>query len=69
MSARLLAAGFTVHGLDNSPTTWAALADADQAPSSLRAGEPRPGRQVGRCCCSMYCLMIDRGAPPHEAAK
>ena len=30
MSARLLAAGFTVHGLDNSPTTWAALADADQ---------------------------------------
>ena len=27
------------------------------------------GGQTGRACPSMYCLMMDRGAPPQETAK
>ena len=33
-----------------------------------RRSRPLPG-QSGRFCCSMYCLMMVRGAPPQEAAK
>ena len=45
-------------------------------PRHVWRGEPIPsvagrqaGGQSGRACWSMYCLVIDRGAPPQETAK
>ncbi len=35
----------------------------------LQGGDETPYRCAGRCRCSRYWPMIDRGAPPREAAK
>lgn len=40
------------------------------ASSGVQAGDRAiPAFQSGVLCCSIYCRMMDRGAPPHEAAK
>lgn len=39
------------------------------SPSRVLPGVARWSDQSGRAWPSMYCLMIDRGAPPQETAK
>jgi hypothetical protein len=35
----------------------------------VNAASARLARYSGVACCSMYCLMTDSGAPPHEMAQ
>lgn len=46
--------------------------DVQAEPTGLGGGEAAgiaAAIHSGRSCCSMYCLITDRGAPPHEATK
>jgi hypothetical protein len=65
---RLIRAGRGRFTGPSSAEAWPFAAGREPIPF-LRPAERAACWSVGRFCCSIYCLMMVRGAPPQEAAK
>jgi len=53
---------------DDSPILFSSRTEGYEQ-NSERIPHPLGWGMRGACCCLIYCLMMDSGAPPQDAAK